>query len=109
MASDNVVDVTVENFEKEVLNHDKLVLVDFWAEWCGPCKMLAPVLDEIAEAQKEIVKVCKVNVDKQAELAAKYGVRSIPTVHLFKAGESVTGIVGNNPKTYYIDKINLHK
>ena len=84
--------VTKENFEAEVLKSEVPVLVDFWATWCGPCKMLAPVLSEIAEEGK--VKVAKINVDDEGELAMKFGIMSIPTVMLFENGERVKTAVG---------------
>ena len=87
-----------ENFETEVLNSEIPVLVDFWASWCGPCKMLAPVIAEIAEEYEGKVKVGKVNIDEFAQLAIKYGVASIPTVILFKDGQAVDKSVGFVPK-----------
>ena len=89
--------LTESNFEQEVLKSDKGVLVDFWASWCGPCKMLAPVVAEIAEEHPEI-KVGKVNVDDEGELAQKYGIVSIPTVMFFKDGELKKTSVGFVPK-----------
>ena len=86
------------NFEKEVLESDIPVLVDFWAGWCGPCKMLAPTIEEIAKEYEGKVKVGKVNIDEFAPLAIKYGVASIPTVILFKAGQAVDKSVGFVPK-----------
>jgi len=85
-----------ENFESEVLNSDKPVLVDFWAEWCGPCKMISPMIDELSEEVADTVKVGKVEVDKAQALAAKYGVRSIPCLLFFKDGEVKDQIVGAN-------------
>ena len=85
-----------ENFEKEVLNEKGTVLVDFFADWCGPCKMMAPVLEEL-QGKHGDVKVCKVNVDKNSDLAAKYGVMSIPTLLVFKDGGLVNQSVGYMP------------
>ena len=85
--------LTKENFEQEVLKADKPVLVDFWAEWCGPCQMMLPVIEELAKEQTEI-KVCKVNVDEQMELARQYRVMSIPTFLVFKDGEVVKRDMG---------------
>lgn len=90
--------VTKENFENEVLKSDLPVLVDFWASWCGPCKMLGPIIAQIAEENQGVVKVGKVNVDEQEELASKYGIVSIPTVILFKGGQAVKTSVGLVPK-----------
>ncbi|WP_147613750.1 thioredoxin [Treponema pectinovorum] len=90
--------VTKENFENEVLKSDLPVLVDFWAPWCGPCKMLGPIVAQIAEENQGVVKVGKVNVDEQEELASKYGIVSIPTVILFKGGQAVKTSVGLVPK-----------
>lgn len=85
--------VTNENFEKEVLNADKPVLVDFWAAWCGPCQMLLPVVEELAEEVTD-AKICKINVDEQPELAAKYGIMTIPTLMLVKNGEVAKKSIG---------------
>ncbi|MCI8781096.1 MAG: thioredoxin [Lachnospiraceae bacterium] len=92
-----VMHVTKENFEAEVLQSEKPVLVDFWAGWCGPCKMVAPVLEEIA-AEVADVKITKVNVDEQPELAQKFQVMSIPTMVLIKEGKVVDTTVGAQPK-----------
>lgn len=90
--------ITKENFETEVLKSDIPVLVDFWAVWCGPCRILAPVMKEIAEENEGVVKVGKVNVDEQPELAIRYKVASIPMVILFKNGEAVNKSIGYCPK-----------
>ena len=92
-----VVTITLENFEAEVIKSDKPVLVDFWAPWCGPCRMLSPVVDEIAE-EKTDIKVGKVNVDEQEELAMRFGIMSIPTLIVFKNGEPVKKTMGVQPK-----------
>ena len=97
MASPLIVTLTQDNFETEALKSATPVLVDFWAEWCGPCKMIAPILDEIAEEKLGKIKVAKVNVDENQELAAKFGIRAIPTLLLFKDGlvkEQMVGMVG---------------
>lgn len=89
--------ITKENFESEVLKSDKPVLVDFWAAWCGPCKMLSPVIDEIAEERSDI-KVGKINVDEQPELASQFAVMSIPTLIVFKNGEIANKVIGVQSK-----------
>ena len=93
------VKVDTANFQKEVLNSAEPVVVDFWAEWCGPCKRIAPSLEEIATELAGKVKVVKLNIDENPELAAQYGVRSIPTLAMFKGGEVADIKVGAAPKT----------
>ena len=88
------VNLTKQNFEEEVKKSDKPVIIDFWATWCGPCKMLAPILSDAAERYSNKIKVCKVNVDEEQELAIEYGIMSIPTLVMFKNGEIVNTSVG---------------
>jgi thioredoxin 1 len=102
----NLISVTSENFDQEVMNSDKPVLVDFWAEWCGPCKALSPVLDEIATEMSGKASVVKVNVDQASDLAQKYGIRGIPTLIFFKNGEVKSTLVGNQPKAEIVKNIN---
>lgn len=92
-----VINLTIDNFKYEVLNSDKPVLIDFWANWCGPCRMMGPVVDEIAE-ERDDIKVCKVNVDEERELANLFQISSIPTLAVVKDGNVVNGSVGVRPK-----------
>jgi len=87
-----------DNFEAEVLNSDKPVLVDFWAEWCGPCRTLGPLLEEVSEEIGDKALIVKVNVDENGELAQQYGIRGIPTMIFFKNGEAAKTLVGVQPK-----------
>ena len=100
------VNLTEQNFEEEVLKSEKPVLVDFWATWCGPCKMIAPVLTEIAEEYKDEIKVGKINIDEQRNLAINYRVSSIPTLMLFKNGEVINTTVGFQSKSELEKMIN---
>ena len=93
------------NFENEVMNSDQPVLVDFWAEWCGPCKMVGPLVDEIANEYEGKAKVGKVNVDENPGISAKFGIRSIPTILFIKGGEVVDKSVGAVPKAALTDKL----
>ena len=97
-----VIEVTVQNFEEEVLQSQKPVLVDFWAPWCGPCRMLSPVVDEIAE-ETDAIKVCKVNVDDEGDLAVRFGIMSIPTLLAFRDGKLIKQSVGVQPKQAILD------
>jgi thioredoxin 1 len=105
MAHPSIVTISPDDFDSEVVASEKPVLVDFWAEWCGPCKMLSPVLDEIAGELGETVKIAKVNVDDNQELAARFGVRAIPTLLFFKNGEVKDKIMGLVPKDSLVQKL----
>ena len=91
--------VTESTFEEEVLSSDKPVLVDFWAEWCGPCHAVSPILDKIAEERADELKLVKVNIDEEQGLAERYGIASIPTMVLFKDGEPAAAAIGAQPKS----------
>lgn len=99
------IEVTDSNFEQEVINSDIPVVVDFWAIWCGPCKMIAPIMEEFASEYDGKVKITKLDVDNNPNVAVKYGIRSIPTVLLFKDGKIIEQIIGAYPKSYFQDKI----
>jgi len=101
----SVIEINAQNFENEVLKSDRTVLVDFWAPWCGPCRMLAPTVDEIAE-ERDDVKVCKVNVDEQEALAVRFGIMSIPTLIVFRNGQPVDQAMGVQPKQAILDMLN---
>ena len=98
--------VSDSEFEKEVLKADEPVMVDFWAEWCGPCKALSPIVDEVAKEMAGKVKVVKVNIDENPNAPTKYGVRGIPTLMVFKGGEVVATKVGGMPKSQLADWLN---
>lgn len=100
--------VTDQNFSNEVLNSSQPVLVDFWAPWCAPCRMIAPVIEELAEEMEGIAKICKLNTDDNQQTAAQYGIRGIPTLGIFKNGEMVDSIVGIVPKGMIKDKMTYY-
>ncbi len=104
--SKNIVHVSDESFEQEVLNASELVLIDYWAEWCGPCKMIAPIIDELAEEYGDKIKIAKFNIDENPETPPKYGIRGIPTLMLFKNGNveaTKVGAVSKSQLAAFID------
>lgn len=103
-----VCQVMDSTFDKEVLSHSKLVLVDFWAPWCGPCRMVAPVIEEIATEYKDSIKVVKVNTDDNPSTATEYGIRSIPTLMIFKDGKRVDTVIGAVPKSTLASTLNKY-
>ena len=104
----SAVNVSDATFTEEVINSDTPVLVDFWAEWCGPCRIVAPILDEIASEKGEKIKIAKVNIDENQTMAGQLGISSIPTMILYKDGQPVEKIVGAYPKPRILEKIEPH-
>lgn len=108
MSSDSVKHVTDASFDNDVLKSSQPVLVDYWAEWCGPCKMIAPILDEVSQAYQGRLTVAKMNVDENSQVPAKLGIRGIPTLMIFKGGELVATKVGALPKAQLTAFIDSH-
>ena len=108
MASNTIMEVNDSNFDQDVLKSDKPVLIDFWAAWCGPCRALAPIVDELATAYEGKVKVAKMDVDRNSATPMRYGVRGIPTLLVFKGGEVKEQIVGYVPKEQIQKAIDKH-
>jgi thioredoxin 1 len=102
------IEITDANFDQEVLKSDKPVLIDFWAVWCGPCRMVAPVVEELAVEYSGKLKVGKLDVDNNPEVSMKFGIRSIPTLMVFKGGKVVEQIIGAVPKRNLVDKVIPH-
>jgi len=104
----NYLELTDQNFEEQVLKSDKPVLVDFWAEWCAPCRMIAPIVEELSTEYTDSLVVGKVDVDKNPQISMNYGIRSIPTLLIFKDGKAVDQIIGAVPKKALVDKLSPH-
>lgn len=108
MSSDLIKHVSDATFDADVLKSDKPVLVDYWAEWCGPCKMIAPVLDELSKTYEGKLQIAKLNVDENREIPAQHGIRGIPTLQLWKNGELVRSLVGAKPKAELAAFLDAH-
>lgn len=101
----DLMQVTDENFDEEIMNSDMPAMVDFWAEWCGPCKVVGPVVEELAQEYKGKIKVAKMDVDESRKTPARFGIRNIPTLIFFKSGEVVQTIIGAQPKSHLEDEL----
>lgn len=108
MAAEKIVQVSDADFDQQVINGQGLTIVDFWAEWCAPCRMIAPVLEELAHEYAGKMTIAKLNVDENPKTAARFGIRSIPTLLLFKGGERVDQIMGAVPRGVIVSKIGPH-
>ncbi len=106
MGNENVLHVSSGNWDSEVLKSEKPVFVDFWAEWCGPCRMVGPVVEQIAQTHSDKIKVVKLNVDENQDIAMKYGIQSIPSLMVFNKGKEINRTVGAAPKETYLKFIN---
>ncbi|MBI2883182.1 MAG: thioredoxin [Candidatus Methylomirabilis oxyfera] len=108
MASDKVIHISDHDFDEQVIKGKGLILVDFWAEWCGPCRMVAPILDELATEYEGQVTIAKLNVDENRQSSARFGIRSIPTILFFRDGVQVEQIIGALPKSAMKAKVQQH-
>lgn len=106
MAHEHLIELTAASFEEEVLRSDIPVMVDFWAPWCGPCRMVVPIMEQLAEEYQGKAKICKLNVDDEGALAAQYGVMTIPTVFVFSGGEIKEQTTGAYPKAHFEEMLN---
>lgn len=104
----SIINATTASFNQDVLQSDKPVLVDFWAAWCGPCKAIAPILEDLDAEYGDKFQIVKVDVDENQEIAAQFGIRSIPTLFVFKNGEKVETLVGSRPKSELVSLLNKH-
>lgn len=100
--------ITDSNFQEEVLKSSVPVLIDFWATWCGPCRMIAPIVEEMAKEYEGKAKICKLDVDNNQQTAMQYGIRSIPTIMIFKGGQVVDSIIGAVPKQTIVERLQAH-